>query len=61
MHKGRVPAIAAVAVLAVVALATLAGAAIQNVKRYTVELPGSGYETKRLISVGDTVPLTGGR
>jgi Bacterial protein of unknown function (DUF839) len=39
--------------------ATVAGAAIQDVKRYTVPLPGSGYETKRLLSVGDTVPLTG--
>ena len=59
MHKGRVLAIVGVAAFAVVVSATIAGAAIQNVKRYTVELPGSGYETKRLISVGDTVPLTG--
>jgi hypothetical protein len=44
LHKGRV--------LAVV------GVTIQNVKRYAVELPGTGYETKRLLSVGDTVPET---
>jgi Bacterial protein of unknown function (DUF839) len=59
MHKGRALALVATAVFAVVVSATVAGAAIQPIKRYAVELPGSGYETKRLLSVGDTVPLTG--
>ena len=59
MHKGRALALAAMATLAVVVSATVAGAAIQPIKRYTVPLPGSGYDTKRLLSVGDTVPVTG--
>jgi hypothetical protein len=59
MQKGRALALVAMSMLAVVVSATVAGAAIQPVKRYAVELPGSGYETKRLLSVGDTVPLTG--
>ena len=60
MHKGRALALVGFAACAaIVVSATIAGAAIQNVKRYTVPLPGSGYETKRLLSVGDTVPVTG--
>jgi Bacterial protein of unknown function (DUF839) len=59
MHKGRVLALGAIVALVVVVSATVAGGAIQPIKRYAVELPGSGYETKRLLSVGDTVPLTG--
>jgi hypothetical protein len=59
MHKGRALALAAMATLTVVVSATVAGAAIQPIKRYAVPLPGSGYDTKRLLSVGDTVPQTG--
>ena len=59
MHKGRVLALVAMTTLAVVVSVAVAGAAIQPIKRYAVELPGSGYETKRLLSVGDTVPMTG--
>ena len=59
MLKGGALRIVAAAGLAVAVTAAVAGAAIQDVKRYTVPLPGSGYETKRLLSVGDTVPLTG--
>ena len=59
MQKGRALALVALSTLAVVVSATVAGAAIQPVKRYTIPLPGSGYDTKRLLSVGDTVPMTG--
>jgi hypothetical protein len=59
MQKGRALALVATAMFAVVVSAAVAGAAIQPVKRYAVELPGSGYETKRLLSVGDTIPVTG--
>jgi hypothetical protein len=52
MHKGRALTSVAVTVLMVVVSAAVAGAAIQPSKRYAVELPGSGYETKRLLSVG---------
>jgi hypothetical protein len=55
MLKGRVLALVTMAALAVVVSATVAGAAIQPIKRYAVELPGSGCETTRLLSVGDTV------
>jgi hypothetical protein len=59
MHNGRALALGAMVTLALVVSATVAGAAIQPIKRYAVELPGSGYETKRLLSVGDTIPVTG--
>ncbi len=59
MQKGRALALGAMTTLAVVVSATVAGAAIQPIKRYAIELPGSGYETKRLLSVGDTIPVTG--
>ncbi len=58
MRKGiRLLAITAVAALAVGAGAT---AAIAPIKPYTVAIAG-GYETKRLLSVGDTVPETSNR
>jgi hypothetical protein len=57
--QGRALASLAATALAVAVAATVAGAAIQDIKRYAVPLSGSGYETKRLLSVGDTVPLTG--
>jgi len=59
MDKGRAQSLVAMAALAVVVSAAVAGAAIQPIKRYTIPLPGSGYETTRLLSVGDTVPMTG--
>ena len=56
MLKRRVVlAAAAVGVLAVVATT---GAAIAPIKEYAVGLGGE-YQTKRLLSVGDTVPETG--
>ena len=51
-RKGVFACVSAVAVLS----ATVATAAIQDVKEYTVGL--AGYETTRLLSVGDTVPET---
>jgi Alkaline phosphatase PhoX len=59
MRKGRVQALVAVSAVAVGVAAAMAGAAIQPIKRYAVPLPDSGYETTRLLSVGDTVPMTG--
>jgi uncharacterized protein DUF839 len=59
MLRGRALPSLAATVFVIVVAATVAGAAIQDIKRYTVPVPGSGYETKRLLSVGDTVPLTG--
>jgi hypothetical protein len=60
MLKGRVLVLGAAAALAVAVVSTtVAGAAIQPIKKYTVALQGTGYETKRLLSVGDTVPMTG--
>ena len=59
MLRGRALPSLAATVLVIVVSATVAGAAIQDVKRYTIPVPGGGYETKRLLSVGDTVPLTG--
>ncbi|MFN2470200.1 MAG: hypothetical protein ABR583_04280 [Gaiellaceae bacterium] len=38
-------------------VATAAGAAVAPIKKYAVGIAG-GYETKRLLSVGDTVPET---
>jgi Bacterial protein of unknown function (DUF839) len=58
MHKGRVLALGAMATLAVVVSASVAGAA-SSVKPYAIPLPGSGYETTALLSVGDRVPMTG--
>jgi Bacterial protein of unknown function (DUF839) len=58
MHTGRALALGALATLAVVVSASVAGAA-SSVKRYAIPLPGSGYETTALFSVGDRVPLTG--
>ena len=58
LRRRALPLLAATALA--VAVSTAVGvAAINDVKRYTVPVPGSGYETKRLLSVGDTVPLTG--
>jgi Bacterial protein of unknown function (DUF839) len=59
MLRRRALASLAATVLVIVVSGAVAGAAIQDIKRYTVPVPGSGYETKRLLSVGDTVPLTG--
>jgi Bacterial protein of unknown function (DUF839) len=57
MLKGRVLASLIVAACAVVVSATVAGAAIDDtVKPYAIGL--AGYETKRLLSAGDTVPET---
>src|SRR5262245_47350119 len=59
MLKRSLLLLGALTTLAVVVSAAVAGAAIQPIKRYAVELPGSGYETTRLLSAGDTVPVTG--
>ena len=59
MLKGRALTLVAITTIAVAVSVAVAGAAIQPIKRYAVELAGSGYETKRLLSVGDTIPLTG--
>jgi Bacterial protein of unknown function (DUF839) len=59
MLRRRALSSLAATVLVIVVSAAVAGAAIQDIKRYTVPVPGNGYETKRLLSVGDTVPLTG--
>ena len=59
MLRGRVLAsVAALALAAAVVSVAVAGAAIADVKRYTVPLAGSGYETKRLLTAGDTIPET---
>ena len=54
MRKRTVAALVGVVSLGVAAAAV---AAISNTKPYTVGI-AEGYETKRLISVGDTVPET---
>jgi Bacterial protein of unknown function (DUF839) len=59
MLKRRALPLLAATALAVAVSTAVGVAAINDVKRYTVPVPGSGYETKRLLSVGDTVPLTG--
>ncbi|MBA2383839.1 MAG: DUF839 domain-containing protein [Actinobacteria bacterium] len=54
MHKRRMTVLVGVVATAGLAVA-VATAAIQNVKEYAVGIAG-GYETVRLLSVGDTVP-----
>src|SRR5918999_4877208 len=58
MRKGRALAFVGLAACAVVIASAVAGAAIVNTKPYAVPLPGTGYQTKILISAGDTVPET---
>ena len=55
LRKGLLVAMGAAAL---VVPGTASTAIDPSVKRYAVETPGSGYETVRLISVGDTVPET---
>jgi Bacterial protein of unknown function (DUF839) len=57
MRTRRVAALLGVLVAVVVVVAVSASAAIAPIKRYTVGIAG-GYETKRLLSVGDRVPET---
>ena len=59
MRKRKPAALLGVAAVAVL-VSAVATAAIADIKRYTVGIDG-GYETKRLLSVGDTVPETSNR
>jgi hypothetical protein len=59
MRKGRVLALVGFAACAAIVVSvTVAGAAIVNTNEYAVPLPGTEYQTKILISAGDTVPET---
>src|ERR687896_527655 len=58
MHKGRALAFVGLAACAAVIASAVAGAAIVNTKPYAVPLPGTGYQTKILISAGERVPET---
>jgi Bacterial protein of unknown function (DUF839) len=56
MLRGRVLALAITAALAIAVSATVAGAATDG--KYTIGI--NGYDTRALLSVGDTRPQTGG-